>query len=913
MKLYKMLKNTLKLGKWCENPAKRIDDLYQQSTRTFFEKVNVFMQVRIICTFGFLPDALADAVTNSLMACALKVSQLFAANSNKGIYRKRSAQRLQLAVKNLWALSGFLFALLNPKLVAFYFIPKREKYGAMLSGGHLFSVHPEIQYPENKKTLQTLIAKANRTGKKVTVVGAGRSQGQQFLPSGDAGLVINMQYFNQVNVNPKTKTVLVGAGATWGEIQKEANKHSLAIKVMQASNVFSIGGSLSTNIHGWNKEGTVAKTIKSLTIINAQGKLQKLKPSDELFGYVLGGFNQFGVIVNAEIALTDNEVLVEKSVAVKPDNYVDYFKKSVVNNDTNKMHLYRLSIAPKQMLQEGVAVNYITTNKKNVKSTENFHLEPASGTRFERIFLNFARRFAWLRGFLWSYEKKRLLKHETKLTTNEIMQPAINAMFNHAISESEWLQEFFLPGDKLSSFLNELGQLLTQNQVNLLNATVRYVKQDNISKMSYAKNGDRFAVVLCFNQSLKAEEILKTKKWVRKAIDLSLAKGGTYYLPYQPFATQEQFAKAYPTAKTVLEKKKKVDPKNTFSSGFSEQYLLPAKKEHSPYKGLLATQAKKEKFGRFLDNILVRVDKEKLFPLLEDILSYCDTNKEVYTELSNRISEIMPNKLTSGYRIMRSLSEIKKDLSEQALQLMADDKTKPMNGLIEIGFPGRFITSLRRKLPIRGEMTVLNDVEAMSDVIQSGFPRPYHRFVPLNDYAPLAKKQFADNSVDMVTCFIGLHHVPDNKIEEFIASLNRVLRPGGSFLLVDHDIRNEETREMASLAHSIYNAVMGVPVAEEMNEIRNFRSLQHWQDLLAKHGFEMKVSTPKKMVRAGDPTENTMVRFVKKEVVHPKASLPVKQRTTAVVTPLFAHKNQNCQKRQRQESVHEQTKKFRCR
>lgn len=60
----------------------------------------------------------------------------------------------------------------------------------------------------------------------------------------------------------------------------------------------------------------------------------------------------------------------------------------------------------------------------------------------DRIMVNVARRSGYVRQKYWESERHRLLNNETQMTTNEIMQPPINAMFNNSVSESEWLQEF---------------------------------------------------------------------------------------------------------------------------------------------------------------------------------------------------------------------------------------------------------------------------------------------------------------------------------------------------------------------------------------------------------------------------------------------------------------------------------------
>ncbi len=142
--------------------------------------------------------------------------------------------------------------------------------------------------------------------------------------------------------------------------------------------------------------------------------------------------------------------------------------------------------------------------------------------------------------------------------------------------------------------------------------------------------------------------------------------------------------------------------------------------------------------------------------------------------------------------------------------------------------------------------------------------------------------------MDLITCFIGLHHIPEHKMDGFLKSLNRVLRPGGSILLVDHDIKDQTTFDMATMAHSVYNAVMGTSLEEEMNEVRNFKPLKEWIDLLAKHGFELSKTSEKGLVRNSDPTENTMIRLVKKKACEARLTQEVKENAKPVIS-MYEH------------------------
>jgi FAD/FMN-containing dehydrogenase len=144
-------------------------------------------------------------------------------------------------------------------------------------------------------------------------MGTGMSQGKQAISHRNDNIVINTRLMNEILIDPKAKIAKVGPGATWCDIQKTANTTGLAVRVMQASNIFSIGGSLSVNCHGWDhKSGSLRNTVAAISIINSKGQLLRLTPNDELFDYVIGGYGWFGVIVEAEIFLTENVVLDEK-------------------------------------------------------------------------------------------------------------------------------------------------------------------------------------------------------------------------------------------------------------------------------------------------------------------------------------------------------------------------------------------------------------------------------------------------------------------------------------------------------------------------------------------------------------------------------------------------------------------------
>ncbi|HEV8691236.1 MAG TPA: methyltransferase domain-containing protein, partial [Ideonella sp.] len=184
------------------------------------------------------------------------------------------------------------------------------------------------------------------------------------------------------------------------------------------------------------------------------------------------------------------------------------------------------------------------------------------------------------------------------------------------------------------------------------------------------------------------------------------------------------------------------------------------------------------------------------------------------------------------------------------------------DGYLEIGSTGRYLSELRRHLQMRGRQILVHDQPpSMSpvDIVERGGLRRIGEFVPLDDYAPLSAS-IADASLDLVTCYIGLHHAKPDTLPGFLASVFRVLRPGGLFILRDHDVRDERMRAFVALAHTVFNAGLGEPWSANQAERRHFAPVAHWCRLLADVGL---VDRGERLAQAHDPSDNLLMAFEK--------------------------------------------------
>jgi FAD/FMN-containing dehydrogenase len=156
------------------------------------------------------------------------------------------------------------------------------------------------------------------------------------------------------------------------------------------------------------------------------------------------------------------------------------------------------------------------------------------------------------------------------VSRNEPMHDSVKYLKNRVMLDTDILQEYFVPRDRLVPFVDGLREIVRTNGTSLLNASVRVVhREENV--LTYAPT-DMFAVVLYVNQPTTAEGDAAMRKQTQETIDLALGLGGTFFLPYQLHYTPEQVKRAYPQIDSFFEAKQRYDPTGLLTSTFYERY-----------------------------------------------------------------------------------------------------------------------------------------------------------------------------------------------------------------------------------------------------------------------------------------------------------------------------------------------------
>ena len=155
--------------------------------------------------------------------------------------------------------------------------------------------------------------------------------GQQY---GAGTMHLNMSEMNDVlKFDRKNGIVTVEAGIQWPKLieylissQKYSKKQWGITQKQTGADRLSIGGALSSNIHG---RGLIlqpmVQDVESFRIINAEGKRIHVSRDEnaELFGLVIGGYGLFGVITEVDLRLSPRQKLKRHVEIVNLSDFAD--------------------------------------------------------------------------------------------------------------------------------------------------------------------------------------------------------------------------------------------------------------------------------------------------------------------------------------------------------------------------------------------------------------------------------------------------------------------------------------------------------------------------------------------------------------------------------------------------------------
>lgn len=421
-------------------------------------------------------------------------------------------------------------------------------------------------------TVDEIVAAVRAHPGPVSIGGGRYSMGGQTATPG--ALQIDMRSFNRVLAfDSANKTITVQPGIRWRDIQRRIDSSNLSVKIMQTYADFTVGGSMSVNVHGrYIGLGPLALSVRSFKIVLADGSLVEASRTvhPEIFYGAIGGYGGLGVIVEATLDLADDVRVKRHNVRMPITQYYSYFKRQI--RDSSAVVFHNADIYPPAYER----VNSVTWSETTDSVTVPDRLIPTGQPyRLDR--------FVYWMMSEWPYGKSirehvvdpllfrgspvEWRNYEASYDVREL-EPSSRG------SSTYVLEEYFIPVERFDAFVPKMRAVFQKHRVNVINVSIRHAMADPGTLLAWAPR-ESFAFVVYYKQGTSQPDRRAVGDWTREMTDSILSVGGSWYLPYQPWATERQFLRAYPRAPEYFALKRRLDPTNKFRNTLWDTYYLP--------------------------------------------------------------------------------------------------------------------------------------------------------------------------------------------------------------------------------------------------------------------------------------------------------------------------------------------------
>jgi len=376
---------------------------------------------------------------------------------------------------------------------------------------------------------------------------------------------------DSVRYNDSDQTVTVGPGATWRQVQTALSQHDRAVRVMQDSNIFSVGGSLSVNVHGKDpRYGSLIESVNYLKMVTADGKEIRCDKTQnkDLFSAVIGGYGILGIITEVNLLTTQNSVYAFSLLPTQMHSLIDMLE-SLSKKPENRLLEAHLSIDGDHFLTESLIYTYAEA-KSSAKPKD--ELDGENSIWLRKVIFQASRTSNFGKLLRWEMEKliSPLIEPKT-VSRNTAMAVPVRFLQNPDPHSTDILQEYYIPTEQANKFLESYKKLVKKYNMNVLNVTIRKVNKDINALVSYAQK-DMYGFVVYYKVLKNSMDIQTLNAFTRELMEYLISIKATYYLCYGSYYSQSQLTTMYPEIRKLFVLKTQQDPDMLFTNVWYEKY-----------------------------------------------------------------------------------------------------------------------------------------------------------------------------------------------------------------------------------------------------------------------------------------------------------------------------------------------------
>ena len=442
---------------------------------------------------------------------------------------------------------------------------------SLLSETPIFK-HVVVKDPPGDALVAALRAElkaAEAANRPVNLAAARHSMGGQSIPRDGHAITFDTP---SVTAEPGAGTYRVQAGTRWHQVITALDPLGLSPKVMQSNADFGVASTFSVGAHGWPMPyGPMGSTVRSVQMLLADGSLVTASRTEnpDLFGAAMGGYGLIGLITELEVDSVPNQLLEPGFQTLPARDFAAAFTATA--GGEVPMAYGRLNIDRKGFFDDAMLVTYRPIPGDIPPATGSGFLSKASRAIFRAQPGN-----EWVKRRRWGIETGIGAWLAGAASRSSLMNEPVITLDDRDPTRTDILHEYFVAPDRFADFVAAAKAIIPGSYQELLNITLRWVAQDPTAMLSYAPQGPRIASVLLFSQEMTARAEADMARMTQEMIEAVLAIGGSYYLPYRPHATVDQFHRCYARSAEFITLKRQVDPGLRFRNALWDKYMAEA-------------------------------------------------------------------------------------------------------------------------------------------------------------------------------------------------------------------------------------------------------------------------------------------------------------------------------------------------
>ncbi|MCH2134192.1 MAG: FAD-binding oxidoreductase [Phycisphaerales bacterium] len=437
-------------------------------------------------------------------------------------------------------------------------------------------VHSIVQ-PASEAEIHQALQQAVKLDVPVSIAGGRHSMGgQQF---GTGTLLLDMQqYSGVVHFDRANGLIEVESGIMWPQLIQYLHENqdgqgvTWAVRQKQTGiDRVSIGGSLSSNIHGRGlKFPPFISDIESFKIINHAGDSLTCSRTEnaELFSLAIGGYGLFGIVTHVTLRLVPRQVVKRMVEIIAVRNLLPRIEAALEEGFLYGDCQYSIDLEGDEEFHPGVFSCYkpvpddtpVSEQKKQMAGADWAALYRLARTDKGKAFSQYEQFYLGTSGQVYWSDAHQL--------------STVFDGYNEAVAskpETEMITEIYVRAESLIPLMVDVRRDFVKHQVDMTYGTIRFIEPDTESFLPWAT--ERLVCIVCNLHIVHTPEGLeKARADFRRIIDRVIEHGGRFFLTYHRWATREQVETCYPKFRDFLAAKLRYDPDRRFQSDWYRHY-----------------------------------------------------------------------------------------------------------------------------------------------------------------------------------------------------------------------------------------------------------------------------------------------------------------------------------------------------